>query len=190
MGILDSTLRQQCSSLLWFALPPSSPVSQRPSLRLSLILPCSTEPMAMVPILTPTEPMEPMDMPDTPMPIMASTMARGLPRLSPRLMLMPTTMAPTDWDTMVWATDTDTLDTPMPVMVMPTMERGPLMPSPPLLPSPMLMPTMATTVMAPGPTTDWDTEDTDWDTEATTGDKFSAFEVQSRSSKRTSLLVI
>merc|ERR1712020_24320 len=104
---------------------------------------------------------------------------------------MPTTMAPTDWDTdwatMVWATDTDTLDTPMPIMVMPTMERGPLMPSPPLLPSPMLMPTMATTVM-PGPMgTD---TDTDWDTEATTGDKFSAFEVQSRSSKRTSLLVI
>merc|ERR1711997_591264 len=143
MGILDSTLRQQCSSLLWFALPPSSPVSQRPSLRLRLILPCSTEPMAMVPILTPTlvsTTTDMPDMPDTPMPLMASTMARG-----------------------------------------------PLMPSPPPLPSPMLMPTMATTVMAPGPTTDWDTEDTDWDTEATTGDKFSAFEVQSRSSKRTSL---
>merc|ERR1711997_597737 len=183
MGILDSTLRQQCSSLLWFALPPSSPVSQRPSLRLRLILPCSTEPMAMVPILTPTLVSTTTDMPDTPIP-MASTMARGLLRLSQRLMLMPTTMALTDWDTMVWATDTDTLDTPMPIMVMPTMERGPL------LPSPMLMPTMATTVMAPGPTTDWDTEDTDWDTEATTGDKFSAFEVQSRSSKRTSLLVI
>merc|ERR1711997_97367 len=168
MGILDSTLRQQCSSLLWFALPPSSPVSQRPSLRLRLILPCSTEPMAMVPILTPTLVSTTTDMPDTPIP-MASTMARGLLRLSQRLMLMPTTMALTDWATMVWATDTDTLDTPMPIMVMPT---------------------MATTVMAPGPTTDWDTEDTDWDTEATTGDKFSAFEVQSRSSKRTSLLVI
>merc|ERR1719510_852190 len=98
----------------------------------------------------------------------------------------------TDWVTMVWATEPT--DTPMPIMVMPTMERGPLMPSPPLLPSPRLMPmpTMATTVMAPGPTmgTDWDTEDTDWDTEATTMDKFSASEVQSRSSKRTSLLVI
>merc|ERR1712203_136613 len=119
-------------------------------------------------------------------------MARGLLRLSPLLMLMPTTMVPTDWDTvtMVWATEPMDTDTPMPIMVMPSMERGPLMPSPPLLPSPMLMPTMATTVMAPGPTTDWDTEDTDWDTEATTGDKFSAFEVQSRSSKRTSLLVI
>merc|ERR1712001_379925 len=125
---------------------------------------------------------------------MASTMARGLLRLSPRPLLRlthGTPMAPTDWDTlvtMVWATEPT--DTPMPIMAT-TMARGPLMPSPPLLPSPrlMLMPTMATTVMAPGPTmgTDWDTEDTDWDTEATTGDKFSAFEVQSRSSKRTSL---
>merc|ERR1712018_92830 len=104
---------------------------------------------------------------------------------------MPTTMVPTDWDTTVWATEPT--DTPMPIMPT-TTARGPLMPSPPLLPSPRLMPmpTMATTVMAPGPTmgTDWDTEDTDWDTEATTGDKFSASEVQSRSSKRTSLLVI
>merc|ERR1711997_1345390 len=98
-------------------------------------------------------------------------MARGLLRLSPRPLLIHTTMVPTGTlVTMVWATEpTDTLDTPMPIMVMPTMD---------------------TTVMAPGPTMDWDTEDTDWDTEATTGDKFSAFEVQSRSSKRTSLLVI
>merc|ERR1712187_904952 len=118
-------------------------------------------------------------------------MARGLLRLSQRLMLMPTTMVPTDWDTdwatMVWATEPTDTDTPMPIMPT-TMARDPLMPSPPLLPSPMLMPTMATTVM-PGPTMGTDT-DTDWDTEATTGDKFSAFEVQSRSSKRTSLLVI
>merc|ERR1712187_1021128 len=124
----------------WFALPPSSPVSQRPSLRLRLILPCSTEPMAMAIILTPTEPM---DMPDTPMP-MASTMARGLLRLT-----HGTPMAPTDWATMVWATEPTDTDTPMPIMPT-TMARGPLMPSPPLLPSPMLMPTMATTVM-PGP---------------------------------------
>merc|ERR1719219_385690 len=155
-------------------------------------------PMAMVPILTPTEATEPMDT-DTPMPIMASTMARGLLRLSPPLlpspMLMPTTMVPTDWDTdwvtMVW--DTEPTDTPMPIMPT-TTARGPLSPplSPPLLPSPRLIPTMATTVMAPGPTmgTDWGTEDTDWATEATSGDKFSASEVQSRSSKRTSLLVI
>merc|ERR1719220_1714956 len=49
----------------------------------------------------------------------------------------------------------------------------------------------ATTVMVPGPTTDWDTEVTDMeDTEVTTMDKFPASEAQSRSSKRTSLLVI
>merc|ERR1712038_1869412 len=92
-----------------------------------------------------------------------------------------------DWDTTVWATghtDTDTLTL---IMDMPTTARGPLM----LSPLPMLMPTTATTVMVPGPTTAtvWAT-DTVWDTEATTGDKFSASEVQIRSSKRTSLLVI
>merc|ERR1712241_1654995 len=136
------------------------------------------------------EPMGPMDMPDTPMPIMACTTARGPLRLSQRLMLMLTTMVPTDWDTMVWATDTDMPHTPTPI-VPTTMARGPLLPSPPLLPSLRLMPTMATTVMVPGPTTgtDWAT-DTVWATEATTGDKFSASEVQSRSLKRTSLLVI
>merc|ERR1719500_349073 len=56
----------------------------------------------------------------------------------------------------------------------------------------MLMPTTATTAMVPGPTTATEATDTDttvWATEAT-GDKFSASEVQSRSSKRTSLLVI
>merc|ERR1712193_398058 len=171
----------------WFALPPSSPVSQRPSLRLRLILPSSTALTAMVPTLTPTEPIlvSTTDMPDTPMP---TIMARGPLRLSQRLMLMLTTMVPTDWATMVWATEHTDMDTPTPITVMPTMARGPLMPSPP----PMLMPTMATTAMVPGPTTgtDWDTEDTDWATEDTTGDKFSASEVQSRSSKRTSLLVI
>merc|ERR1711997_507446 len=138
-------------------------------------------------LLTPTEATEPMDMPDTPMPIMASTMARGLLRLSPRLMLTLTMVSmATDWATMVWATEPTDTDTPMPIMAT-TTARGPLMPSPLLMP----MPTTATTV-TPGPTmgTDWDTEDTMvWDTEPT-GDKFSAFEVQSRSSKRTSLLVI
>merc|ERR1719211_1007772 len=155
----------------------------RPSLRLRLTHGWLT---AMVPTLTPTEPMEPMDMPDTPMPIMACTTARGPLMLSQRLMLMLTTMVPTDWATMVWATEHTDMDTPTPI-VPTTMARGPLMPSPPLLPSllPMLMPTMATTAMVPGPTTgtDWDTEDTDWATEATSGDKFSASEVQSRSSK-------
>merc|ERR1719510_1179491 len=103
-----------------------------------------------------------------------------------------------DWDTTVLATehtvniffsDTDTLTL---IMDMPTTARGPLMLSPPPSQRLMLMPTTATTVMVPGPTTAtvWATEDTVWDTEATTGDKFSASEVQSRSSKRTSLLVI
>merc|ERR1711997_1124850 len=136
-----------------------------------------------MPTLTPTEATEPMDT-VTPMPIMACTTARGPLRLSQRLMLMLTTMVP--MATMVWATEHTDMDTPTPIMAT-TMARGPLMPSPPLLPSllPMLMPTTATTAMVPGPTTgtDWDTEDTDWDTEATTGDKFSASEVQSRSSK-------
>merc|ERR1711941_186464 len=120
--------------LLWFALPPSSPVSQRPSLRLRL-MPTTATTATLTPMEA-TGPMEP-----TLTLIMASTTARGPLMLSQRLMLM-------------------------------------------------LMPTTATTVMVPGPTTAWATEDTVWDTEATTGDKFSASEVQSRSSKRTSLLVI
>merc|ERR1719340_82394 len=136
----------------------------------------------MVPTLTPMEATGPMDT-DTLTLIMASTTARGT------LMLMPTTTEPMDWDTRdttVWATGhTDTLTL---IMDMPTTARGPLMLSPP--PSQRLM-LMATTAMVPGPTTAtaWATEDTVWDTEATTGDKFSASEVQSRSSKRTSLLV-
>merc|ERR550539_2040624 len=137
-------------------------------------------------------PMEP-----TPMPIMACTMERGPLMLSQRLMLMLTTMVPTAMeDTTVWATDhTDMLDTPMPMPTDTTTARGPLMLSQRLLPMllPMLMLTTATTAMVPGPTTgtDWDTADTDtvWATDPT-GDKFSASEVQSRSSKRTSLLVI
>merc|ERR1712083_248028 len=97
------------------------------------------------------------------------------------------------WDTLVtmdWATEPT--DTPMLIMDTPTTARGPLRLSPPPLPSLTLMHTPVTTAMVSGPTTDtvWATEDTDWDTEATTGDKFSASEVQSRSSKRTSLLVI
>merc|ERR1712223_2071015 len=121
----------------------------------------------MVPTLTPTEPMEPMDMPDTPMPIMATSTARGPLMLSQRLMLMLTTMVPTDWATMVWATEHTDMDTPTPI-VPTTMERGPMMLSQRLMLR--LMPTTATTVMVPGPTTgtDWDTEDTPdtmvWDT--------------------------
>merc|ERR1712088_348583 len=134
-------------------------------------------------------------MPDTPMPIMACTMERGPLMLNQRLMLMLTTMVPTAMeDTTVWATDhTDMLDTPMPMPTDTTTARGPLMLSQRLML--MLMLTTATTAMVPGPTTgtDWDTEDTPdtmvWATDPT-GDKFSASEVQSRSSKRTSLLVI
>merc|ERR1719507_2102482 len=94
-------------------------------------------------------------------------------------------------DTTVWATDhTDTPDTLMLMLMATTTARGPLRLSPPPLPSLRLT---ATTAMVPGPTTAtvWATEDTldttVWATEPT-GDKFS--EVQSRSSKRTSLLVI
>merc|ERR1719192_829157 len=95
-----------------------------------------------------------------------------------------------DWDTTVWDTtvwDTGHTDTDTLTLIMAsTTARGPLMLSPPPLPSLRLMPTTATTVML-GPTaTVTDPEAT----EATTGDKFSASEVQSRSSKRTSLLVI
>merc|ERR1711971_947596 len=165
MGILDSTLRQQRSSLLWFALPPSSPVSQRPSLRLRLMPTTAT-----TATLTPMEATGPMAMEPTLTLIMASTTARGPLRLSPpplpSPMLMPTTTEPTVTEPMVWATE-DTPDT--------------------------LMLIAATTAMVPGPTTAMEATDTldstVWATEAT-GDKFSASEVQSRSSKRTSLLVI
>merc|ERR550539_2340851 len=103
------------------------------------------------------------DIPDTPMPIMACTTARGPLRLSQRLMLMLTTMVPMDWAT------EDTLDstTDMPdttlVTLMPTiMARGPLMLSQRLMLMllPMLMLTTATTAMVPTTGTDWDTEDT------------------------------
>merc|ERR1712203_901166 len=102
--------------------------------------------------------------------------------------MAPTTHTPTPVST-VDMPDTDTLT------MVSTTARGPLMLSPPLLlsPLPMLMPTTATTAMVPGPTTAttvWDTEDTTvWATGDTSGDKFSP-EVESRSSKRTSLLVV
>merc|ERR1712150_182167 len=113
----------------------------------------------------------------------------GLPRL-----ILPSSMAPTTHTPTLVSTvdmpDTDTLT------MVSTTARSPLMLSPPLLlsPLPMLMPTTATTAMVPGPTTAttvWDTEDTTvWATGDTSGDKFSPAEVESRSSKRTSLLVI
>merc|ERR1711997_116732 len=84
-----------------------------------------------------------------------------------------------DWVTTDW--DTELTDTLM-LTTATTTARGPLTPSLRLMP----MPTMAT-MATPDPTdTDTDTEDT----EDTTTDKFSGPEIQSRSSKRTSLLVI
>merc|ERR1711971_783818 len=131
MGILDSTLRQQRSSLLWFALPPSSPVSQRPSLRLRLMPTTAT-----TATLTPMEATGPMAMEPTLTLIMASTTARGPLRLSPpplpSPMLMPTTTEPMVTEPMVWATE-DTPDTLM--LIVATTARGPLMLSPPPLPS-------------------------------------------------------
>merc|ERR550539_490179 len=139
--------------------------------------------------LTPMEATGPMDMPDTPMPTTASTMARGPLMLSPpplpSPMLMPTTepmvMVWDTLDTTVWATGATAMELTLTLIVATTTARGPLMLSPPPLPSLRLMPTTATTAMVPGPTTAtvWATEDTldttVWATEAT-GDKFSAVE--------------
>merc|ERR1711878_884 len=116
---------------------------------------------------------------DTDTLMFTDTTARGPLMPSPRLMLMPT-MVSMDWVTTDWDTELTDTDTLM-LTTATTTARGPLTPSLRLMP----MPTMATMAMAPDPTTD-----TDWDTEDTTGDKFSGPEVQSRSSKRTSLLVI
>merc|ERR1712154_735927 len=108
---------------------------------------------------------------------------RGLLMLSPRpRLILPSSMAPMAMATTHSAMDTDMgmPDTLMLTMVT-TTARGPL----------MLSPTTATTAMVPGPTTAttvWDT--TVWATGDTSGDKFSPAEVESRSSKRTSLLVI
>merc|ERR1719221_2292017 len=207
------------SSLLWFALPPSSPVSQRPSLRLRLTQLSSTPPMAMVLIHTHTPDSttdmlvtltlttardllmlrlslrlirgwlmvmvthmltEDTELTDTDTLMFTDTTARGPLIPSPRLMLMPTMVSMAmDWVTTDW--DTELTDTLM-LTTATTTARGPLTPSLRLMP----MPTMAT-MATPGPTdTDTDTEDT----EDTTTDKFSGPEIQSRSSKRTLLLVI
>merc|ERR1711997_822008 len=144
----------------------------------------------MAPILTPMEATEPMAM-DTLMPML--TTERGLLMLSPRplpRLILPSSIAPmaptTHTPTLVSIVDMSDTDT---LTMVSTTARGPLMLSPPLLlsPLPMLMPTTATTA------TVWDTEDTlDTTVLATepTGDKFPPPEVESRSSKRTSLLVI
>merc|ERR1719295_2254315 len=81
---------------------------------------------------TDTGPMVP-----TPMPMVPTT-ERGLLMLSPRLMLMPTTLdmvdSMVDTDMPVLAmVDTPMVPTPMPMV--PTTERGLLMPSPRLMPT-------------------------------------------------------
>merc|ERR1712026_96264 len=225
MGISGLNAQITMKFALVFALPPSSPVSQRPSLRLRLT-PLSSTPMVLIHTLTPDSTTDMLDTTlvtltltttardllmlrlslrlrlirgwlmvmvthmltedtdtdtDTLMLTTATSTARGPLMPSPRLMLMPT-MVSMDWVTTDWDTELTDTDTPM-LTTATTTARGPLTPSLRLMP----MPTMAT-MATPGPT-DTDT-DTDWDTEDTTGDKFSGPEVQSRSSKRTSLLVI
>merc|ERR1712026_104360 len=224
MGISGLNAQITMKFALVFALPPSSPVSQRPSLRLRLT-PLSSTPMVLTHTLTPDSTTAMLDttlvtltltttardllmlrlslrlrlirgwlmvmvthmltedteLTDTDTLMFTDTAARGPLMPSPRLMLMPT-MVSMDWVTTDWDTELTDTDTLM-LTTATTTARGPLTPSLRLMP----MPTMAT-MAAPGPT-DTDT-DTDWDTEDTTGDKFSGPEVQSRSSKRTSLLVI
>merc|ERR1712083_1010183 len=114
--------------------------------------------------------------PDTPMP----TTARGPLMLSPRPRLTPgiLTVPIPSVHILMPTVHTDTTDTPMPT----TTARGLLM----LRLSPRLMPTTDTTATP-------DLTDTVTDmvaTEDTTGDKSQYLKVQSKSSKRTSLLVI
>merc|ERR1719436_1618824 len=114
------------------------------------------------------------DMPDTPMP---TTTARGL--LRPRLTQLCSTATTVMLAILMPTLDctTDMPDTPMPT----TTARGLLM----LRLSPRLMPTTDTTA------TDLTATVTDMvATEDTTGDKSQYLKVQSKSSKRTSLLVI
>merc|ERR1711945_6767 len=118
------------------------------------------------------------DMPDTPMP---TTTARGLlmPSLRPRLTQLCSTATTVMLAILMPTLDctTDMPDTPMPT----TTARGLLM----LRLSPRLMPTTDTTA------TDLTATVTDMvATEDTTGDKSQYLKVQSKSSKRTSLLVI
>merc|ERR1712109_445921 len=123
MGILNSTLRLQWSSLLWFALPLSPLPSQRPSPRPRLT---PGTPMDMLATPTLTEPTEAITATLTP------TTERGLlmlsprprPRLTPGIPMVPMLATPT----------------------LTTMERGLLMPSP----RPMPMLSTDTTAM-PGP---------------------------------------
>merc|ERR1712079_72328 len=124
MGILNSTLRLQRSSLLWFALPLSPLPSQRPSPRPRLT---PGWPMDMLATPTLTEHTEAITATLTP------TTERGLlmlsprprPRLTPGLLMVPMLATPTATLASTTVTLDTTLDTPML-----TTERGLLMPSP------------------------------------------------------------
>merc|ERR1739838_1269458 len=134
-------------SPLWLSL------SLKPELTPKLTPPSSMAPMDMV--SPPTEPMEP-TVPTAPIPMAATTTARGPLMPSPRLRLMPmlttdtTAMpAPTPMVPMVPVMDTDMVPTPMPV---PTTARGLLMPSPrlrPTLPSSIAPMDMASPMLEP-----------------------------------------
>merc|ERR1712079_820616 len=124
MGILNSTLRLQRSSLLWFALPLSPLPSQRPSPRPRLT---PGWPMDMLATPTLTEPTEAITATLTP------TTERGLlmlsprprPRLTPGILMVPMLATPTPTPASTTVTLYTMLDTPML-----TTERGLLMPSP------------------------------------------------------------
>merc|ERR1712168_322575 len=206
MGSLNSTLRLQLSSLLWFALPLSPLPSQRPRLTLRLI---PGWPMVMVPI--------PMPMEDTATAtailIPTATTERDLLMPSLRLMLMPSSMDMGPIPMLTLDSTTATLDTTLDTHMPTTTERDLLMLSLRLRPIPpsctpalvmvpiipmltldsttatldTLMPTttergppMLSPRLMPMPTTDA--------TGDTTMDKSSS-RVPSKSSTRTSLLV-
>merc|ERR1711988_1510149 len=120
MGILNSTLRLQRSSLLWFALPLSPLPSQRPSQRPRLI---------------------PGWLMDTDTPTPTATTERDLLMLSPRprpRLIPPSSTPPTDMlasPTLTLDSTTATLDTTLDTP-MPTTERGLLI----LSPRPRLIP--------------------------------------------------
>merc|ERR1719266_2502893 len=161
-----------------------------PNLRPRLTQLCSTVPMVTVPILMATLDCT-TDMPDTtldtPMP---TTTARGplMPNLRPRLTQLcstvPTVTVPILMPTLDCTTDMPdtTPDTPMPT----TTARGLLM----LRLSPRLMPTTDTTATPDLTDTPVLTVTDMVATEDTSTDKSQYLKVQSKSSKRTSLLVI
>merc|ERR1712079_295183 len=103
MGILNSTLRLQRSSLLWFALPLSPLPSQRPSPR---------------PRLTPGTPMDMLATPtltehtEAILATLTPTTERGLLRLTPGILMVPMLATPTPTLASTTVTLDTTLDTP------------------------------------------------------------------------------